>query len=72
MRTYKYAYLLEYVPVRYSATSEQKAARQTVFDFKDGYCSESVKKRLVNLVKTIMRIDASYDWRVCFIPASSS
>lgn len=72
MRTYKYAHLLEYIPVRYSATSEQKAARQTVFDFKDGYCSESVKQKLAKMVKTIMRVDTSHDWRVCFIPASSS
>lgn len=72
MRTYKYAHLLEYVPVRYSATREQKEDRQTVFDFKDGYCPENIKEKFAALVQAIMTADLYHGWRVCFIPASSS
>lgn len=72
MRTYKYAHLLEYVPVRYSATREQKEDRQTVFDFKDGYCPDNIKERFAALIKAIATTDSGHSWRVCFIPASSS
>lgn len=41
MNSYSYTYLKEYLPVRYSATLEQKSDRQIVYDFKDGFSKES-------------------------------
>lgn len=71
MRTYKYTNILDYIPVRYSVTREQKADRQTVFDFKDGYCPDNIKRKFVAMINAIKKVDFSHNWRVCFIPASS-
>ena len=71
MSTYSYTYLKEYLPVRYSATLEQESDRQVVYDFKDGYCSMSVKRAIVERIKLIRQCTNGSNWRICFIPASS-
>ena len=70
MSTYSYTYLKEYLPVRYSATIEQKLDRKIVYDFKDGICSLSVKRELVERIDLIRECSNETDWRICFIPAS--
>ena len=71
MSSYSYTYLKEYLPVRYSATLEQKSDRQAVYDFKDGYCSLSVKNALVDRINEIRKCFSGNNWRICFIPAST-
>ena len=71
MSTYSYTYLKEYLPVRYSATLEQESDRQVVYDFKDVYCSMSVKRAIVERIKLIRQCTNGSNWRICFIPASS-
>lgn len=71
MSTYSYTYLKEYLPVRYSATLEQKSDRQIVYDFKSGYCSLPVKKDFVEIIKVISQCFNGSNLRICFIPASS-
>lgn len=72
MSTYSYTYLKEYLPVRYSATLEQESDRQVVYDFKDGYCSMSVKRAIVERIKLIRQCTNGSNWRICFIPVHSS
>lgn len=71
MSSYSYTYLMEYLPVRYSATLEQQSVRQTVFNFKDGICSRGVKLEIVERIKLIRQCVNEANWRICFIPASS-
>lgn len=71
MSSYSYTYLKEYLPVRYSATLEQKSDRQIVYDFKNGYCSLSVKNALVDRIRDIRQCFNGFNWRICFIPAST-
>ncbi len=71
MRKYSYTHILEYLPVRYSASREQRADRETVFEFKDGYCSPDLKQELVKRVNMIREKFSGSSWRICFIPASS-
>lgn len=71
MSSYNYTYLKEYLPIRYSATLEQKSDRQIVYDFKDGICSLSIKKALVKKVLAICQCFNDSNWRICFIPAST-
>lgn len=71
MSSYSYTYIKEYLPVRYSATLEQKSDRQIVYDFKDGYCGPTIKKALVDRIKEIRRCVNGSNWRICFIPAST-
>lgn len=71
MRNYRYTYLMDYVPVRFNATSEQAANRQEVYNFKNGYCTLKVKERLVKTINDIKNDVFDGKTRVCFIPASS-
>lgn len=71
MSSYSYTYLKEYLPVRYSATLDQKSDRQIVYDFKNGYCSLSVKNALVDRIRDIRQCFNGLNWRICFIPAST-
>lgn len=71
MRDFRYLYLMEYVPVRFTATVEQKQARQTVYNFKDGYCPPQIKQLLVKYINEIKSSIFTGKTRVCFIPASS-
>lgn len=71
MSSYSYTYLKEYLPVRYSATLEQKSDRQIVYDFKDGSCSLSIKNAFADIIRDISQFFNSSNWRICFIPAST-
>lgn len=70
-RSYQYINLLEYVPKRFNATIQQDMDRNTVYRFKDGFCSEDLKQKIVDKIKVIMEAFPGGSWRVCFIPASS-
>lgn len=71
MSSYSYTYLKEYLPVRYSATLEQKSDRQIVYDFKGGSCSLSVKNAFADIIRHISQCLNGSNMRICFIPASS-
>lgn len=68
---YSASALFEYLPVRYSANSEQRQNRQEVYDFKDGRCSSRVSSALIERINAIVS-NNPYDWVVAFIPASTS
>lgn len=71
MRTsFSYAHVLEYLPVRYSATYSQKEDRSAVYRFKDGSCEDRIFDRFVNIIKQIVGYNKS-EYVICFIPASS-
>lgn len=70
-RSYQYTSILEYVPKRFMATIEQDIDRKTVYSFKDGYCSENLKEKIVDRIKMLMNSCPGGSWEVCFIPASS-
>lgn len=71
MNKYSYTFLLEYLPVRYSATPQQESNRQTVYNFKDGFTSASIKDAFVDRIEQIRQCFNGEDWRICFIPAST-
>lgn len=68
---YEYRYLMEYLPKRYSATMKQENDREVIYDFKNGYCSLSLMNTIVECIKEIKNEIGGYNWRVCFIPAST-
>lgn len=68
---YEYRYLMEYLPKRYSATMKQENDREAIYDFKNGYCSLSLMNTIVECIKEIKNETGGYNWRVCFIPAST-
>lgn len=70
-RSYQYTSILKYVPIRFMATMEQDIDRKTVYSFKDGYCSEDLKEKIVDRIKMLMNSCPGGSWEVCFIPASS-
>jgi len=61
---------MEYLPVRFHATYGQRASRQTVYDFKNGIISTSVKSEFSRIVEDMVSGDKR-DWVVLFIPASN-
>lgn len=71
MGTYKFLYIMEYLPKRYNATAKQESDRQVIYDFKNGYCSLSLMNKLVEKIKVIKNTVGGSNWRVCFIPAST-
>lgn len=71
MGTYNYTHIMEYLPTRYSATPEQRSERQAVWNFKDGYCSSTIKQQIKEKILLIKRTFSFGSCRVCFIPASS-
>lgn len=68
---YEYRYLMEYLPKRYSATMKQENDREVIYDFKNGYCCLSLMNTIVECIKEIKNEIGGYNWRVCFIPAST-
>jgi ATP-dependent DNA helicase RecQ len=71
MIRHNYNYLLEYIPARYTGLSpKQLQDRNTVYDFKNGNISSSVKNEFLSKVRGIVSGRPS-DWVVCFIPAST-
>lgn len=66
----KYYYTMEYLPKRYEGTSEQLANRQAVWNFKDGYASETIISKLASCVDRIAGGDKS-SFVICFVPAST-
>lgn len=68
---YSASALFAYLPVRYSANSEQQQNRQEVYNFKDGRCSSRVSSALIDRINEIVSGNPS-NWVVAFIPASTS
>lgn len=68
--THHYYYLKEYLPVRYSASTEQEQNRQLCYNFKNGFTDEDIKMGFLEKVKTITG-NTKEGWVICFIPASS-
>lgn len=71
MMNYRYYYIMEYLPKRYDATRQQENDRQVIYDFKNGYCPNSMKEKIVSLIRHIVECEGGSNWRVCFIPASN-
>ena len=71
MGSYKYTNIMEYLPKRYAATPQQERERRTIYNFKDGYCSQELKDQLIDKINYIKSTNPNGQWRVCFIPASS-
>lgn len=72
MRTsFNYAKVLEYLPVRYSATPSQKTDRTTVYDFKNGICESRIFNSFVSIINGYVG-NCKSDYVICFIPASSN
>lgn len=67
---YNEFYLKEYLPIRYEATPNQFANRQTCYHFKDGILSDEVKNEFLEKIESITGKDKS-SWTICFIPAST-
>ena len=68
---YPTAHLMEYLPVRYAASISQEQDRKEVFNFKDGMCSDRVKRLLCDKIQSIVGQNEQ-NWIVAFIPASTS
>lgn len=66
-RRMKVYYLMDYLPSRYSATSEQARDRRAIYDFKDGNCPA----RIINGLADGIRRIADGNTVVCFVPAST-
>lgn len=68
--THNYYYLKEYLPIRYSASTEQEQVRQLCYNFKNGFIDEDIKTDLLEKIKAITG-NTKAGWVICFIPASS-
>ena len=62
---------MEYLPIRYAGTPQQVRERKVIYNFKDGYCSQPLKDKLIERINYIKSTYPFGQWRVCFIPASS-
>lgn len=62
---------MEYLPVRYNGTAQQISDRKSIWNFKDGYCSESIFNDLAHKVSDIAGFSTN-NYVVCFVPASTS
>ena len=71
MNTNCISYIMEYLPKRFSATPKQENDRQTIYAFKNGFCSLELKKLIVEHIKTLKDTMSGNNIRVCFIPAST-
>lgn len=67
IRRMKVYYLMDYLPTRFSATSEQARDRRAIYDFKDGNCPA----RIINGLAEGIRKIADANTVVCFVPAST-
>jgi ATP-dependent DNA helicase RecQ len=68
--TFNYAHVLEYLPTRYAATSSQEQDRHSVYNFKNGYCSDQIFNAFVNFINSKVGYNKS-QYVICFIPAST-
>ena len=68
---YQTSHLMDYLPKRYQANTEQEQNRQAVYSFKDGYCPLRIKDKLCDKINEVAVGDKS-NWIVLFIPASTS
>lgn len=62
-------YMLEYLPKRFQATSNQEEDRQTVYSFKNGRINANILNFFLDKIKSIA--GASTEWTICFMPAST-
>lgn len=69
--TYPTTSLFDYLPVRYTATPEQRHNRSEIYSFKDGNCSERVYRGLLLKIKEIIGFNPQ-NWVVTFIPGSTT
>ena len=68
---YPLTYILEYVPSRYlGLNAKQMQDRHTVWNFKDGVCSDEVKNGILHKVSNVVSGKEGSSV-VCFLPASS-
>lgn len=61
---------MEYLPTRYEANSREWNNRRAVWNFKDGICSTSIMKDMVEIVNDIVNGRVN-EYVICFIPAST-
>lgn len=71
MTSYTTLHIMEYLPKRYEATPKQENARQVIFNFKNGFCSETLKNLIVGYINAIKKGTNAANLMVCFIPAST-
>lgn len=69
-KSFSYHYMSEYLPVRYEASYEQRMARKTVYDFKDGRASTSLLSMFIREIRNMIGYNNASDYCICFIPAS--
>ena len=69
--SYPIVSLFDYLPVRYSATTEQTRNRFEVYHFKEGKCSERVCNELETKIKMITGSNKC-NWIITFIPGSTT
>ena len=72
MRTnYPFKNILEQIPTRYTGlSSSQLQDRQSVYQFKDGNCSEGLLDKFCQKIREITSQNPG-NWVICFVPASS-
>ena len=69
--TYPLTYILEYIPSRYVGLSEKQLHdRRAVWNFKDGACSDELKRQMFDKVNSVVSGEES-SFVVCFLPAST-
>lgn len=71
MGSLNYTYIMEYIPKRFNATLEQERERNLVYQFKDGYCPDFLKEKILDRIKLIMNSFPGGSWEICFVPAST-
>ena len=69
---YRYHYTMEYLPTRYEANEREWDNRHAVWNFKDGVCSPSILRDLVEIINRIVGGNNKSDYVICFIPASTT
>lgn len=65
-----YRYVLEYLPIHYSASCSKRADRPTVYNFKNGFCNQRIFDGVVSAIKEMAENNKS-EYVTCFISASS-
>ena len=68
---YPLKYILEYIPSRYvGLNAKQQQVRKAVWNFKDGSCSDELRKRILDSVSSSISGNGA-SFQVCFLPAST-
>jgi predicted amidophosphoribosyltransferase len=70
MKNFSIYHILEYLPTRYIASSNQEKDRTSVYDFKNGYCNPKIFDELVRYINKCAGWSKS-EYIICFIPAST-